>query len=147
MAFITISSSQKKELNDLAPLGYSFDWTRFSSSRSKTVTCLHDGDIAGLVEFERQPENLLNFLYLIEVAEKYRGTGVAGELLAYVARDSIEQGFEGFVLLEFKAALANYYIEKYGAKFITSDGFRLYFDTEATKNLIQKYLTGDEPHD
>lgn len=147
MAFITISSSQKKKLNDLVPLGYSFDWTRFSSSRSKTVACLHDGDIAGLVELERQPENLLNFLYLIEVAEKYRGTGVAGELLVYVARDSIEQCFEGFVVLEFKTALANYYVEKYGAKFITSDGFRLCFDTEAANNLNQKYLTEGEPHD
>lgn len=113
----------------------------------RAVACLHDGDIAGLVELERQPENLLNFLYLIEVAEKYRGTGVAGELLVYVARDSIEQGFEGFVVLEFKTALANYYVEKYGAKFITSDGFRIYFDTEAANNLNQKYLTEGEPHD
>ena len=75
------------------------------------------------------------------------GKGLIQGLLVYVARDSIEQCFEGFVVLEFKTALANYYVEKYGAKFITSDGFRLCFDTEAANNLNQKYLTEGEPHD
>ena len=55
------------ELNDLYKFGYKFDWTKKSSPNSITVVYADFGDIAGAVEFERQPENLLNYIFLIEL--------------------------------------------------------------------------------
>lgn len=114
--FVELNDDERRSLFDLAEYGYVFDWTRQSSYKSSTVAALLNGEVAGLVEFERQPEDQLNHLWLIEVATNYRGTGIAGKLLAYVAKDSIEQGFGGFVLFETKTALYELYVEKYGAK-------------------------------
>lgn len=138
--FIQLSNEDLPGLSALNELGYEFDWTSKSSDKSQTVAMLTDGNVAGLVEFERQPQNLLNYLFLIEVAKDYRGTGVAGMLLAYVARDSLQQGFEGFVLFESKTALIGYYIEKYGAKRLRAKGRQLYFDQEAAERLVAEYL-------
>jgi hypothetical protein len=136
--FVPVNDEDKRQLSDLSGSGFQFDWTIKSSPKTQTVAKIVDGDIAGLVEFERQPENLCNYLWLIELADSYKGTGVAGKLLADVGRDSLEAGFEGFVVFETKTALYNYYQEKYGAKPI--GGRRLLFDKEATENLIAEYL-------
>jgi len=139
--FTVISDADKAELTDLAQFGYQFDWTAKSSPKTVTVADVVDGDIAGLVEYERQPENLCNYMWLIELADAHKGTGVAGKLLAYVGRDSLEAGFDGFVVFETKTALFNYYQDKYGAKPIGNR--RLFFDEEATHNLINTYLSGE----
>ena len=140
--FVELNDDERKSLFDLAEYGYVFDWTRQSSYKSSTVAALLNGEVAGLVEFERQPEDQLNHLWLIEVATNYRGTGIAGKLLAYVAKDSIEQGFDGFVLNEAKTALHELYITKYGATPIGKTRL-LYFDTEAAQRLIERYLGGE----
>jgi len=118
---------------------YDFDWTRRSSQISIVVGNIKDGNIAGLVEFERQPRSLCNYMWLIEVSQGYRGGSVAGELLAYVGRDSLQQGFDGFFFFESKSSLYEYYQIKYGAKPL--DGRRLFFNKEATENLISRYLS------
>jgi len=61
--------------------------------------------------------------------------------LAYVAKDSLVAGFEGFVVFDSKTLLIDHYVEKYGAKILF--GNRLYFDTKASKALINKYLKGN----
>jgi hypothetical protein len=138
MKFIEFTDTEIKEFDELNRLGYVFDWTKKSSRISMTVGLITNGDIAGLVEFERRAEHLYNYMWLIEVADSYKGTSIAGMLLAYVGRDSLQQGFEGFVMFEPKTALYDYYIEKYGAKPLT--GRRLVFDTAATKKLIDRFL-------
>ena len=140
MMFLNLSKEDKNELYDLHEEGYVFDWSQFSSNKSKTVAKMVNGDIAGLVEFEQQPENLCNYMWLIEVSKNYRGTGIAGMLLAYVAKDSLDAGFEGFVVFETKTALFKYYQEKYGAKPIGKR--KLIFDTQASLYLVNKYLGG-----
>jgi hypothetical protein len=136
MNFIEFSIEESKTFSDLDD--YIFDWANRSADGTIVVGNIHDGNIAGLVEFERQKENLANFMWLIEVANDYKGTSVAGELLAYVGRDSLEQGFDGFFFLESKTSLYQFYQVKYGAK--PSHARYLYFDTEATNKLIDKYL-------
>ena len=116
--FTVLSDEDKKKLTDISEYGYVFDWTKNSSLKANTISRIINGDVAGLVEYERQPENLCNYLWLIEVADNYKGTGIAGQLLAYVGRDSLEAGFEGFVVFETKSALYDYYQTKYGAKTI-----------------------------
>ena len=140
--FRVLSEIEKSSLTQLSEKGYVFEWTSKTTSRSVTVAKIAGGDIAGLVEFERQPENMCNHMWLIEVGDIYKGTGIAGKLLAYVGRDSIEVGFEGFVVFETKTALYRYYQDKYGAKPL--DGRRLFFDTTASNYLIQKYLGGTD---
>lgn len=132
--FVELNDDERRSLFDLAEYGYVFDWTRQSSYKSSTVAALLNGEVAGLVEFERQPEDQLNHLWLIEVAKNYRGTGIAGKLLAYVARDSIEQGFDGFVLNEAKTTLHELYIAKYGATPIGKT--RLLYKTLQTRKPI-----------
>ncbi|MDR1213324.1 MAG: GNAT family N-acetyltransferase [Propionibacteriaceae bacterium] len=134
-----------KQLSDVSTLrglaGFEFDWTARSNDQTITVARIENGEIAGLAEFERLPHDLFDFLHLIEVAPEYRGTEVAGKLLAYVARDSFERDFDGFVVFEPKTLLYQYYIEKYGAKPLP--GRRLHFDSLASQVLIERYL-GDE---
>jgi GNAT superfamily N-acetyltransferase len=134
-----------KMIEDISTLrgavGFEFDWTARSNDQTQTVARIEDDQIAGLIEFERIPRSLFDFLHLIEVKPEYRGTDVAGKLLAYVARDSFDQGFEGFVVLEPKTLLYEYYIEKYGAKPLP--GRRLHFDTEASQALIERYLSDE----
>ena len=65
---------------------------------------------------------------------------VAGTLFAYVAKDSPDAGFEGFVVFDSKTILIDHYVAQYGAQVLF--GNRLYFDTKASKALIKKYLKG-----
>ncbi|MDR2702852.1 MAG: hypothetical protein LBB58_00705 [Cellulomonadaceae bacterium] len=140
MNFIEFSEGESAAFGDLEE--YIFDWTKRSGENTIVVGSIHDGDIAGLVEYERQPSNQANYMWLLEVSSGYRGSAVAGELLAYVGRDSMEQGYEGFFFFEPKTSLYLFYQVKYGAK--PSHGRYLYFDGEATRNLIVTYLGDSE---
>lgn len=117
---------------------FEFNWSLKANENTNIFCSIVSGDLAGLVEFERVKEDLFNFMHLIEVSHKYRGTTIAGELLAFVGLDSLNNGFDGFVVFESKSVTYNYYIEKYGAKPVY--GRRLHFDTIATKKLIKTYL-------
>jgi len=126
------------EVNKLDLRVFEFDWTRKSSEESVTyVANVHD-EVAGLVEFDRKFKDSHNFMHLIEVTPEFRGTTVASELLAFIGKDSLKNGFDGFVVFESKSLLYEYYINKYGAKPLI--GRRLHFDEEATKRLIRVYL-------
>jgi len=117
---------------------FEFNWKMKSSDESVIYSANVKNDIAGLIEFDRNVKDFHNFMYLIEVKPVFRGTTVAGELLAFIGKDSLENGFDGFVVFESKSLLYEYYIDKYGAKPVRNR--RLYFDTEATKRLIRVYL-------
>jgi hypothetical protein len=140
MDFLELTDEERKGLGELADEGFIFDWTVRSSDVSKTVSLVDHGEILGLVEYERRPADLLNFLWLIEVAQAFRGTEAAGRLLAYVGQDSLEAGFDGFVLFESKSYLYRYYIQTFRAKPVR--GRFLMFDTETTLWLVNRYLGG-----
>jgi len=106
---------------------------------------LEDDKIQGLVEFEEVPSSLYNIIYRIELAPENVGKNrkidnIAGTLFAYVAKDSLDAGFEGFVVFDSKTVLIDHYVVKYGARVLY--GNRLYFDTKASNALINKYLKG-----
>jgi GNAT superfamily N-acetyltransferase len=142
MKFIELKNSEFSELNEISNAGYQLDWTTRTTPQSITIGSVIDGEIAGLVEYERQPESNLNFMHLIEVADEYKGRGIGGALLAYVGKNSLNAGFDGFVVFEPMTLWWEYYQDKYGAK--PSPGRLLYFDTEATRQLIQEYLQEGE---
>jgi len=124
---------QEKDLKS-----FEFNWNLKSSDESVVYSASVQNEVAGLVEFDRKFKDLHNFMHLIEVAPAFRGTSVAGELLAFIGKDSLENGFDGFVVFESKSLLYEYYIDKYGAKPVRNR--RLYFDEEATRRLIKIYL-------
>lgn len=131
--------------------GWSFDWNERAAdlvggaSRLKAV--LIDEEIQGLVEYEILQRDLYVFIHKLEIDPHNRGerkkySGVAGLLLAYVARESFNSGCDGFVVLVAKTVLQQYYQARYGAKPL--GGARLYFDTGASVRLIEEYLAGKE---
>lgn len=137
--FQTIPETQLSSLKELvATSQFGFDWSTKSSVNAQTVGVLHQGEIIGLVEFERRPVELANYMFLLEVARAYRGGSVAGRLLAYVAKDSLVQGFGGFFFFEAKDALIQYYIDRFGAK--VARNRTLFFDEQAAQALVHEFL-------
>ena len=125
--------------------GWNFDWDKSFGAISQKIAYLDDDKIQGLVEFEEVPSSLYNIIYRIELAPENIGKNkridnIAGTLFAYVAKDSLDAGFEGFVVFDSKTILLDHYVKKYGAQVLF--GNRLYFDTKASKALIKKYLKG-----
>jgi len=126
--------------------GWKFDWDKSYGAISQKIAYLENEKIQGLVEFEEVPSSLYNIIYRIEAAPENIGKNkkidnIAGTLFAYVAKDSLDAGFEGFVVFDSKTILINHYVEKYGAQILY--GNRLYFDTKASITLINKYLKGE----
>ena len=123
--------------------GWKFDWDKSFGAISQKIAYIENDKIQGLVEFEQVPSSLYNMIYRLELAPENIGKNrkienVAGTLFAYVAKDSLDAGFEGFVVFQSKTILVKHYVEKYGAKVLFGD--RLYFDTQASIALIKKYL-------
>jgi|GEM_PF-843585 len=139
ISIISTINEVTNQMNDLNLMPFEFDWTRKSSDNSVIYGATVEDEVVGLVEFERMENLIYNFMYLIEVIPNYRGTTVAGELLAFIGQDSINQGFDGFVVWESKSIYYEYYIQNYGAKPLM--GRRLHFDKKATEKLIRRFLT------
>jgi len=129
--------------------GFEFNWEIKGSYDALLLGAFVNQQIVGLAEFDRQPRELYNYMHLIEVHPDFRGSSVAGELLAWIGLDAFNHGFDGFVVFEAKSANYGMYIKKYGAKPLRDR--RLHFDTEATRQLIKTYIepfvTGGETND
>lgn len=86
------------------------------------------------------------FMNNIEVAPHYYGSvgkfeNVAGSLLAFACYKSFELGknhYMGYLSFDSKTELIELYQSKYGATFAM--GQKMYFDPEAGKRLMSKYL-------
>ena len=126
--------------------GWKFDWDKSFGAISQKIAYLENDKVQGLVEFEEVPSSLYNIIYRIELAPEIIGKHkkidtIAGTLFVYVAKDWLDAGFEGFVVFDSKTILIDHYVKKYGAQVLF--GNRLYFDTNASKALIKKYLKGE----
>ncbi|GBR73061.1 acetyltransferase GNAT family protein [Candidatus Termititenax aidoneus] len=125
--------------------GWKFDWDKSFGAVSQKIAYFDNDTIQGLTEFEEVPSSRYNIIYRLELAPANIGKNkkidnVAGVLFAYVAKDSLDAGFDGFVVFDSKTILKEHYVRKYGAKILYGD--RLYFDTKASKTLVAKYLKG-----
>ncbi|MDR0596225.1 MAG: hypothetical protein LBG50_01630 [Clostridiales Family XIII bacterium] len=125
--------------------GWVFDWSIMPNTDLEVInlSVFAGSVLEGLAYYAQDRKELYNFLYLLEIAPHNRGEGrinsdVAGVILAYVARDSIEAGFDGFVVFEPISVLRELYASKYGAKPIGNN--RMYFDTQGAESLVRKYL-------
>jgi hypothetical protein len=143
IANITID---KKTAAKMMEAGWEFDWSVSAGASVQKIGYLVGDKLQGLVQFERVPRSLYNYIYLIEAAPWNRGRGkeiedVVGVLFATVAQDSFDAGFEGFIVFQSKTVLRKHYVEKYGAKVLFND--QLFFDTLASTKLINEYLGGN----
>ncbi|MDR0596243.1 MAG: hypothetical protein LBG50_01725 [Clostridiales Family XIII bacterium] len=141
----------KKEAKMLKSKGWSFDWskgaTELIADASILKAVLIDGEIEGLIEYEVILQESYVFAHKLEIDPHNRGEnrkhdGIAGILLAFVARESFISGCDGFVVFISKTRLYDYYQNQYGAKPI--GGLKLHFDTAASEKLINEYLVGKE---
>jgi hypothetical protein len=137
--------------NQLIANGWSFDWSKRAADLIADASILKavviDEEIEGLIEYEIIRQEGYVFAHKLEIDPHNRGQagrheGIAGILLAFVARESFNSDCDGFVVFMSKTKLYEYYQTKYGAKPL--GGLKLHFDTEASEKLINEYLVGKE---
>lgn len=143
-----ISEASRNEL-PLRKDGWQFTWQQLSKTEGADCYKLTRLDTPEKIEGVLML-TLLNaeMLYMnnIEVAPHNFGTNsryanVAGSLLAFACYKSFEQGqnyYIGYLSFDSKTKLVRLYQEKYGAKLAM--GQKMYFDPEAGKRLMRKYL-------
>lgn len=107
------------------------------------MTVHGDKAIQGLIAFKPVPEDQAYFADLIEsnpanIGRNGRYDGIGGYLLATVAKQSFNAGYEGYVYFDAKTRLIDYYASEFGAKYAGDQ--RMYIDTIAAQALIDKYL-------
>ena len=137
----------KKE--DLRPIkkgnGWQFDWKYEFQQTDRVVYKLsirgNTNVIQGLVSFSDENDHL--FLNLIESAPFNKGkdkiyVGVAGNLIAFVCKESWDKKYEGFISFVSKTRLIEHYERTLGAVHIGNHKMVI-FPKEALK-LIKKYF-------
>ena len=150
MKIVSVEIDSKKA-NILKSRGWIFDWNVGSTDLITDAGILKalviDEEIEGLIEYEIVIRDLYVFAHKLEIdphnrGEKKKHEGIAGILLAYVAKESFNAGCDGFIVFISKSKLYDYYQNQYGAKPL--GGLKLHFDTEASKKLIEEFLAGKE---
>jgi hypothetical protein len=150
LKIVSVDIDQNKA-KQLQANGWSFDWSKSTTDLITDISILKavviDDEVEGLIEYEIIRQEGYVFAHKLEIDPHNRGLagkheGIAGVLLAFVARESFNSDCDGFVVFISKTALYEYYQTKYGAKPI--GGLKLHFDTEASERLINEYLTGKE---
>jgi hypothetical protein len=125
--------------------GWLFDWKQeFSEPERqvyKLVTQKEPHIIHGLVSFEK--DNGFMFMPLIEsspfnIGKDKKYLGVAGNLVAYVCKTSMENGFDGVISFKSKTALIEHYEKTLGAVHL-GGGIMAIFEEKA-KELIDSYF-------
>jgi hypothetical protein len=125
--------------------GWLFDWKQELAEPErqvyKLVTQKEPHIIHGLVSFEK--DNGFMLMPLIEsspfnIGKGKKYLGVAGNLVAYVCKTSMENGFDGVISFKSKTALVEHYEKTLGAVHL-GDGIMAIFEEKA-KELIDSYF-------
>ena len=77
------------------------------------------------------------FMHLVESAKFNKGKskayfGVAGNLVAFACKQSMERGYDGYVAFDSKTVLIEHYIKSLGANHLR--GQRMYINDNAAQN-------------
>lgn len=146
-----ISKASKKDLPS-KKAGWQFTWKKLGKTEGadfyKLTTLKEPGEIEGMLMLTLLNEEML-YMNNLEVAPHNYGSkgkykNVAGGLLAFACYKSFEQGknyYLGFLSFDSKTQLIELYQNKYGATFAM--GQKMFFDPEAGKRLMKKYLSID----
>lgn len=143
-----IKEVSKKEL-PLKKDGWNFNWRelfKVEGSILYKITLIETPDrIEGMFMLTIFNEEMV-FMNNIElspsnIGKKKKYDKIAGCLLAFGCRQSFEKGknnYHGFLSFDSKTELIELYQDKYGANIAM--GHKMYFDPEAGKKLMKKYL-------
>ncbi len=130
--------------------GWNFTWRSLSKTEGamlyKLITVDNPERLQGMLMLTLIDEEML-FMNNIEVSpSNYRSEGkfenVAGGLIAYACYKSFELGkqhYLGYLTFDSKTKLIELYQNKYGATFAM--GQKMFFDPQAGKALMKKYLS------
>lgn len=134
---------------DLRPVkkgnGWQFDWKYEYEQPDREVYKLtiegNQNVIQGLISFSDEKDHL--FMHLVESAPFNRGknkiyVGVAGNLIAFLCKESWDRNYEGFVSFISKTRLIEHYERTLGAVHVGNHKMVI-FPNEALK-LIKKYF-------
>lgn len=134
---------------DLIPVkkgnGWQFDWKYEFEQLERQVYKLNikgnPNVIQGLINFSNENDHL--FMHLIESAPFNKGknkiyVGVAGNLVAFLCKQSLDKGYEGFVSFISKTRLIEHYEKTLGAIHVGNHKMVI-FPKEALQ-LIEKYF-------
>jgi hypothetical protein len=133
------------KLNEIIAEEWLFDWKKeirkVDCKVFKLVTRGNESVIQGLLSFLDGKDHI--FMNLLESASFNKGQnkvylGVAGNLVAYACKISLDLGYDGYVVFDSKTALIEHYQEKLHAKRL--GGLRMYIDTTAAFRLLDKYF-------
>ena len=125
-------------------IGWKFNWGTEFIATGKQVYKLtlqkEPHTIQGLICLEKKSDHV--FMHLIETAPHNLGKikkyfGVAGNLVAFGCKLSVEYGFEGCIAFDSKTSLINHYEVTLGAKVLF--GQRMEINTTAAIKLINQY--------
>ena len=126
---------------------WNFDWLgELASWEVYSLTVPDLGrDIQGLMSLERREDHV--YVNLLESHPQNVGRGkvfegVAGNLMAFACKLSLELGHAGCVAFEAKTELIEHYREKFGAQRIGRSQM-MFIDDEPAAVLIQQYF-GDQ---
>lgn len=136
----------KKDLPHLDKKFWSFDWKKEAKFANRIVyklaTLENPNVIQGLISLSDLGDHV--FVNLIESAVFNRGKdrlyeGVAGNLFAFACQQSIEKGYDGFVVMEAKTKLIAYYRDAFGAQRM-GNSLRMFLDERVAEKLINYFL-------
>lgn len=133
------SYKRLENINEYDTSGFIFDWPELSSL-GIIIGAFRTETLVGLIVFERHPDKqyLFNEVFNVEVLEAYQNRGLGARLLALVMIDSENNNFEGYVQLKSKTnGVQDFYLQLGGVR---NGGQRILFETEASANVIEKYL-------
>ena len=126
---------------------FGFDWTTEKNNEVyKITTSDQPVEILGLLSLIDVVEEYRIHLNLIESTDKQRGkkktiANIPGCLIAYACQLAFERGYYGFVSLQPKTRLIDYYQDNYDFR---QYGRFLGIEQEPARQLIIKYLYDEE---
>ena len=138
-----IKKLTEKQVNKLkGSRKFQFDWSKESKNEVYALQKLENNEILGLVSIIHVPQELRVHLNLIESSIVNQGKnklidGIPGCLIGYVCEISFKQGFDGFLSLQSKTRLEEYYHKKFG--FVHMGNYMVVF-LELSQAIITKYL-------
>ena len=127
--------------------GWLFNWkTEFKESERQLykLTLIDSPVIQGLISLQPVPDQEFVEMHLLESAPHNYGAhkeflGVAGNLVAFACKSSIDLGYEGFVAFTAKTRLVDHYVETLGAQLIYGQERMAIFPDSARK-LVTSYF-------
>lgn len=136
---IEIEHASLQDLNDLPyNPGYSIDrkiWTENMGPGVSFFKALCDGQLAGLIMFEPNPEKQIEVVYGLEVNEAYSRKGIARQLLLQAVYESLENNFQGRIAL-IPSELAKKFYYDLGFDFSSSNNEWITLEADKAISLI-----------